>query len=207
MPNGNATASTIAPEGITCEVQQATVRVFWPLQETPQEIIPWPTTACLACMVSGVGLGSQPQAAFTVITHAGDRPVLQSTFTLWGQQRVVITRDCAADPNFPLWHRRHQQAIAELATQSERALGAYLLRLWRPVAWAIALASWLPVAIDFPQQQGRWGPAALAAIAWGAALYGLQRWGSRWLQRQIWKAGGRFRTWILVQTLRRAHLL
>jgi hypothetical protein len=121
-------------------------------------------------------LGAQPQAALTVITYAGDRPVLQSTFTLFGRQRVVVVRDCLHSPNFALWQQRHHRAIAELGTQIEGALGAYLLRRLRPVTWALA-------------------------------LYSLQRWGARWLQRQIWKFGGRFSLWVLAQTLRRANLL
>jgi len=179
--------------------------VFWPLSETPHETIPWPPTDCLECLASSLGLGAQPQAALTVITYAGDRPVLQSTFTLFGRQRVVVVRDCLHSPNFALWQQRHHRAIAELGTQIEGALGAYLLRRLRPVTWALALGSWVPVVLDF--QQPRWGPEAGAAIVGTVALYSLQRWGARWLQRQIWKFGGRFSLWVLAQTLRRANLL
>ncbi|HAN44993.1 MAG TPA: hypothetical protein DCQ32_00355 [Cyanobacteria bacterium UBA8156] len=206
MPNGNGTASPIAPEVITCVVDQATVHVSWPLRETKRETIPWPTVAGLGCVISGLGLGPQPQAAFTVITYAGDRPVLQSTFTLVGRHRVVVARDWAASPHFALWQRRHHQAIAEFGAQAEQAVGAYLLRQLQPVAWAIALAGWVPVAIDSHQQRG-WGAPALAAIAWGGAIYGIQRWGARWLQRQIFRVNHRFSTWILAQILRHARLL
>ncbi len=202
MPNGNAAAARAADK-VTCAIHGGTVEVFWPLQETAHETIPWPD--CLGCLVSGLGLGTQPQAAFTVITYAGDRPVLQSTFTLFGQQRVVVVRDCLQSPDFALWQRRHHRAIAELGAQAERALGAYLLRRLRPVTGAIALAIWVPVVFD--GQHPRWGPEALAAIAGTVAIYGLQRWGARWLQRQIWKSGSRFSTWVLTQTLRRANLL
>ncbi|MFQ3679929.1 MAG: hypothetical protein SNJ60_05420 [Pseudanabaenaceae cyanobacterium] len=206
MPNGNAAAKTAAAEAVTGRIQQATVHVFWPLQETPDETIPWATDRCLGCLVSGLGLGPQPQAALTVITYADDRPVLQSTFTLFGRQRVVVVRDCLTNPDFALWQRRHQQAIAEFGAQTERALGAYILRRLQPALWAIALGGWLPVAIDLQQQRANWFEAGTAAV-WAAIIYGGQRWGARWLQRQILRAGNRLSTWVLIQTLRHANLL